>query len=65
MIVIKKSTMSGLAYPQRWDKFFRITKNWFSFVRPLYPDHHWDFRWSNYRKVYWNLLLQATEAELG
>jgi hypothetical protein len=33
-------------YPQKWDKFFTITENWFSFVRPPYPDDHWDFRWS-------------------
>jgi hypothetical protein len=31
-------------------------KNWFSFVRPLYPHIHWDFHWS-IGEIYWNLLL--------
>ena len=29
-------------YPQQRDKFFRITKIWFSFVRPPYPNVLWD-----------------------
>jgi len=61
----RKSTIPSSHYPQRWDKFFTITKNWFSFVRPHYPDRLRDFRWSNYRKFFWNLLSQASIAELG
>lgn len=38
--------MTLVFYPQQMDKFFTEIKNWFSFVRPLYPDIHWDFHWS-------------------
>jgi len=58
MAIHENQRHPGRAYPQGWDKFFRITKNSFSFVRPLYPNHYWDFRWSKYRKFYWNLLLR-------
>jgi hypothetical protein len=40
MIEIKKiGNCLWPRYPQQRDKFFRITKNSFSFVRPPYPDH--------------------------
>jgi hypothetical protein len=32
--------IQSLLYPQVRDKFFRITKNSFSFVRPPYPSRH-------------------------